>query len=230
MLQMDLPHLNVLTKIDNLASYPPLPFNLDFYTEVQDLNYLLPTLDAERPSLATPSTNVSKTDNAESGKKGEAQDEATPPPSKFHALNSAIIELVTDFGLVGFETLAVEDRQSMATLLRAIDRAGGYAFGPAEGANATVWEIAMREGATTMDARDVQERWIDRREEYDELERKQWEEEGKAAREAAGPAVPDQVPSDKQENQLEEDSDEDMKELRDIPMQDSGFKIVRKDM
>src|SRR4051812_16307323 len=48
MLQMDLPHLNVLTKIDNLNMYPDLPFNLDFYTEVQDLDYLLPHLDAER--------------------------------------------------------------------------------------------------------------------------------------------------------------------------------------
>ena len=38
MLQMDLPHLNVLTKIDNLRNYPNLPFNLDFYTEVQDLH------------------------------------------------------------------------------------------------------------------------------------------------------------------------------------------------
>jgi hypothetical protein len=32
MLQMDLPHLNVLTKIDNLRNYPNLPFNLDYYT------------------------------------------------------------------------------------------------------------------------------------------------------------------------------------------------------
>jgi hypothetical protein len=32
-----------------------------------------------------------------------------------------------------FETLAVEDKKSMMSLLRAIDRASGYAFGPAEG-------------------------------------------------------------------------------------------------
>ncbi|KAF2103191.1 hypothetical protein NA57DRAFT_33572 [Rhizodiscina lignyota] len=212
MLQMDLPHLNVLTKIDNLASYPPLNFNLDFYTEVQDLNYLLPYLDAERPHLATAGAKTSKSD---------------PPPSKFHALNAAIIELVTDFGLVGFETLAVEDRQSMATLLRAVDRAGGYAFGPAEGANSTVWEVAMREGATTMEPRDVQERWIDRREEFDELERKQWEEEGKALR--GGPAAEQEEQDQKMENQLDEDSDPEMRQLRNVPLQDSGIKIIRKD-
>ena len=155
MLQLDLPYLNVLTKIDTLATYPPLPFNLDFYAEVQDLTYLLPHLEAERPATS----------------------------QKFAKLNSAIVELIESYGLVGFETLAVEDRQSMMLLLRAIDRAGGYVFGGPEGANDTVWQVAMREDAVTMDIKDVQERWIDRREEFDELERLQWAEERKMANE-----------------------------------------------
>lgn len=146
MLQMDLPHLNVLTKIDKLANYAPLPFNLDFYTEVQDLSYLLPHLAEESPVTRH---------------------------TKFEGLNNALVELVQDFGLVSFETLAVEDKKSMMTLLQAIDRAGGYAFGGAEGANDTVWQIAMREGMGSMNIKDVQERWIDNRDEYDELERKE---------------------------------------------------------
>lgn len=144
MLQMDLPHLNVLTKIDKLANYGPLPFNLDFYTEVQDLSYLLPHLAEESPVTRH---------------------------TKFEGMNNAIVELVQDFGLVSFETLAVEDKKSMMTLLQAIDRAGGYAFGGAEGANDTVWQVAMREGMGTMVINDVQERWIDKKDEYDELER-----------------------------------------------------------
>lgn len=143
---MDLPHLNVLTKIDNLANYAPLPFNLDFYTEVQDLSYLLPQLAGESSVIRH---------------------------TKFEGLNNAIVELVQDFGLVSFETLAVEDKKSMITLLQAIDRAGGYAFGGAEGANDTVWQVAMREGMGTMDIKDVQERWIDNKDEHDELERKE---------------------------------------------------------
>ncbi len=47
MLQMDLPHLNVVTKIDNLASFAPLPMPLEFYTEASSLEYLLPHLEAE---------------------------------------------------------------------------------------------------------------------------------------------------------------------------------------
>lgn len=186
---MDLPHLNVITKIDKLASYAPLPFNLDYYTEVQDLSYLIPHLAQENPVMQHP---------------------------KFEGLHNAIVELVEDFGLVGFETLAVEDKRSMMTLLQAIDRAGGYAFGGAEGANDTVWQVAMREGMGTLDVRDVQERWIDSKEEYDELERREMEEAAKAPE---GLSLPDAPGGDSDEENLEDMA-------RQVP--DSGVKIVRR--
>ena len=65
------------------------------------------------------------------------------------------------------------------SLLQTIDRAGGYAFGGAEGANDSVWQVAVREGLGQMDIRDVQDRWIDNKEEWDEKERKEWGEEQK---------------------------------------------------
>jgi hypothetical protein len=182
---MDLPHLNVLTKIDKISSYSPLPFNLDYYTEVQDLSYLLPHLEEE--SSVGP---------------------------KFKGLNEAIVQLVEDFGLVSFETLAVEDKRSMMSLLQVIDRAGGYAFGGAEGANDTVWQVAMREGARTMDVKDVQERWIDAKDEYDEMERKEWEAEAKARDEA--------------EEAKRAQQDEDELDGMSMPSGDSGIKVVRK--
>lgn len=146
---MDLTHVNVLTKIDNLHKYPPLDFNLDFYTEVQDLSYLLPSLEKESPMFGQ---------------------------GKFQALNEAVVSLVEEFGLVGYETLAVEDKKSMMALLQTIDRAGGYAFGGAEGANDSVWQVAVRQGMGQIDVRDIQERWIDNKDEWD---RKEWEEEQK---------------------------------------------------
>ena len=149
---MDLTHINVLTKIDNLSKYPPLPFNLDYYTEVQDLSFLIPELAKESPMFVH---------------------------GKFAALNQSIVDLVEEFGLVGYETLAVEDKKSMMSLLHTVDRAGGYAFGGAEGANDTVWQVAVREGLGQMDVRDVQERWLDNRDAWDEKERREWEEEQK---------------------------------------------------
>ncbi|KAK3649224.1 hypothetical protein LTR56_007064 [Elasticomyces elasticus] len=158
-------------RMDNLATLggADLPFNLDFYTEVQDLEQLLPALALEQNSTGA---------NTEASQRWER-------------LNSALIELVTDFGLVGFETLAVEDKQSMASLLQAIDRASGYVFLGARATDesgktvedeASVWAQAMSENwGGKMDVRDVQERWIDRKDEFDEVERKQWAEEAKLA-------------------------------------------------
>jgi hypothetical protein len=220
MLQMDLPHLNVLTKIDNLKNYPNLPFNLDFYTEVQDLSYLLPHLNREQTSgIPGPKTiNTKDTD----------MDMDDEPQSKYAALNQAIVELVEDFALVGFETLAVEDKQSMMTLLRAIDRAGGYAFGGVEGANDTVWQLAMRQDAVTMDARDVQERWLDRREEMDEQERKAWAEEAGVKPTAEIVRKPKYRGKDEDEDE-EMDSDlEEMSQFMAKGGKDGSVKVVRK--
>lgn len=169
MLQMDLTHINVLTKIDNLSKYPPLPFNLDFYTEVQDLSYLLPALENESPMFGQ---------------------------GKFQALNEAIVEMVEEFGLVGYETLAVEDKRSMMSLLQTIDKAGGYAFGGAEGANDNVWQVAVRQGMGHLDIRDVQERWVDNKDEWDEKEGKEWEEEQKRRAERFDHQAEDTYPDD----------------------------------
>ncbi|KAI1081649.1 ATP-binding domain 1 family member B [Whalleya microplaca] len=191
MLQMDLPHINVLTKIDKVASYDPLPFNLDYYTEVQDLSYLLPQLEEESPAMRS---------------------------GKFSRLNQAVADLVENFALVRFEVLAVENKKSMMQLLRVIDRAGGYIFGGAEGANDTVWQISMRNEGSMMDVPDIQERWIDAKEDYDVAEQKDWEEHVKKQEANTGTATPDLIPDD----------DDDDFDGMPPSTGDSGVKVVRK--
>ena len=188
MLQMDLPHINVLTKIDKIASYDPLPFNLDFYTEVQDLSYLGPSLEAESPAMRS---------------------------EKFGRLNQAIADLVERFGLVSFEVLAVENKKSMMHLLRVIDRANGYVFGTAEGANDTVWQVAMRNEASLLDVQDIQERWIDNKDFYDELERKEEEEQ-------------DRIREAQAEAQAEAGGGDILGSLSQQPVPDSGIRVARK--
>ncbi|WRT67080.1 uncharacterized protein IL334_004046 [Kwoniella shivajii] len=158
MLQLEMPHVNVLSKIDLLSTYGELPFDLSYYTEVQDLSYLLARLDSE------------------------------PRAAKFGKLNKAMVELVDDFGLVGFETLAVEDKSSMLNLVRLVDKMTGYIFiphgeGEDEGANsintqALFGSIMSSSGGTKgNDVRDVQERWLDNKDAYDEFEREEWAKE-----------------------------------------------------
>ena len=212
---MPFPLINVLSKIDNLIkTTEPLPFNLDYYTEVQDLDRLLPYLEAEQRTASNPSQIQS---------------------DKFAALNSALISLVEDFGLVGFETLAVEDKTSMTNLLRAIDRASGYVFGTGEGSNEGIWQVAMQESwGGKMDVRDVQERWIDRREEFDELERKGWEEEAREATATKVVRVPGEetAAADEGNEQKTEDGladDEDLEEMQRqfIEQQQKGTSGIR---
>lgn len=48
MLQIGLPHVNIMTKFDEMNKFKDrLAFNIDFYTEVLDLNYLLEQLDED---------------------------------------------------------------------------------------------------------------------------------------------------------------------------------------
>jgi hypothetical protein len=79
----------------------------------------------------------------------------------------------------------------MLNLMRAIDRATGYVFAPAAAAAApnshALLSSAMgpRVVGPRSDVRDVQERWVDAREEWDAYERAQWRREGEALRRAA---------------------------------------------
>jgi hypothetical protein len=169
MIQMDMPHVNVLSKIDKVHVYDELPFNLDYYTDVEDLTYLTPYMETESPALRS---------------------------DKFGKLNEAIANMIESYGLVRYEVLAVENKKSMMHLLRVIDRAGGYVFGSAEGTNDTIWAVAMRNESSMMDVEDIQERWIDHKEMYDREEEEAEEEQDKIRQQQAmeleqsQPAVP----------------------------------------
>ncbi|KAH7100095.1 hypothetical protein BKA62DRAFT_658903 [Auriculariales sp. MPI-PUGE-AT-0066] len=154
MMQLELPHINVLSKVDLIARYGQLDFNLDFYTEVQDLSYLSDQLNKAAPRYAQ--------------------------------LNEQICSLIEDYSLVGFETLAVEDRESMLHLTRVIDRASGYIFTPKGqeygDAYAMFTTAAGPIQGAGADIRAVQERWVDHRSEYDAFENAEWRREAEAAR------------------------------------------------
>ncbi|CAG8545574.1 13905_t:CDS:2, partial [Dentiscutata heterogama] len=143
MLQIELPHINVLSKIDIVESYGKLAFNLDFYTEVQDLSYLLEHLETD------------------------------PFASKFKELNKALCGLIEDFSLVGFHTLCIDDKNSVMNLVNVIDKANGYVFGGLTNGNESIFLTAMSDINSYHNVMEVQERWLDHKEIYDEWEAKQ---------------------------------------------------------
>lgn len=99
MLQLSLPHVNVLSKADLIEQHGKLAFSPDFYTEVLDLQYLLSLL----------------------------QDD--PFLQKYKKLNEALVGIIEDYSLVSFCPLSVEDKDSMLRVMKAVDKSNGYVFG-----------------------------------------------------------------------------------------------------
>lgn len=144
MLQLDLPHVNVISKIDMLHTYGELPMRLEFYTEVQNLKYLNPYLEKESPTIL--------------GK-------------NYVRLTEMIGNLVEDFNLVSFEVLSIDNKNAMIKLLQTIDLANGYAYGSSELGFDLVWSEAVRnKSAPLSETIDIHERWIERKQEFDEAE------------------------------------------------------------
>lgn len=63
---------------------------------------------------------------------------------KFERLNSALVELIEDFSLVTFETLAIENKVSVGNILKKIDTANGYVFKTLEENNECILNLAAR--------------------------------------------------------------------------------------
>ena len=105
MLQLALPQVNVLSKLDLAERYGKLQFGLDFYTDVLDLNYLLDALNID------------------------------PFTKKFHKLNGCLVEVIENYSLVSFIPMSVNDSKSVDKVRAAVDKANGYIFGSGEERN-----------------------------------------------------------------------------------------------
>uniref|UniRef100_A0A453FDT1 GPN-loop GTPase 2 n=1 Tax=Aegilops tauschii subsp. strangulata TaxID=200361 RepID=A0A453FDT1_AEGTS len=73
-------------------------FNLDFYTDVQDLSYLQYHLDQD------------------------------PRSAKYRKLTKELCDVIDDFSLVNFSTLDIQDKESVGNLVKLIDKSNGYIF------------------------------------------------------------------------------------------------------
>lgn len=104
MLKIALPHINLLTKVDLLKKHvDKLEFNIDFYTEVLDLNYLLDSLDSDKFT------------------------------KKYKKLNSALVSIIEDYSLVSFQLVDMFKKQSLINVKNLVDKASGYVFKSDEG-------------------------------------------------------------------------------------------------
>ena len=99
-INMEMPFVNILSKIDLLEQYGDLPFPLEFYTDELDPIQL---------------TEAVTEDSSAFGK-------------KYATLTKKLCELVEGYSLVSYTPLNITDKMSMSNALQIIDKASGYAY------------------------------------------------------------------------------------------------------
>jgi len=150
MLRLELPAVNVLSKIDMISKYGELPYNLDYFTECNDLERLVPYLDG-----AGGEDDVGRGGEHGDGDGDGAMCELTPwyddpeyvaartktRRSKFfrrrQKMHELLSEVVDDYGLLHYIPLDISDAASVGRVVAQVDRANGYVFvggGDGEGA------------------------------------------------------------------------------------------------
>lgn len=124
MLKLELPHANVLTKID-LAGRYELCFDLEYFKEAQELHRIVPYCGVE-PRAEHPV-------DEEGGADGPFADGPFADSARYNRqlqkLTGKIGELVDDFALVCFQPLDISDGLSVARLVRLLDKANGHPAG-----------------------------------------------------------------------------------------------------
>ena len=79
---------------------------------------------------------------------------------KYKNLNKAICQMVEEFGLVSFLTLAIEDKESVQSVIMAVDNAIGYVPKEAEFNGHSILEAAHRFQAWGQYNREIGERYL----------------------------------------------------------------------
>lgn len=96
MLHLELPHVNVLSKVDLITKYGHVKFGLSYYCEVLDLSHLVEQL-FDDPFLA-----------------------------KYKTMTQKLADVIENYSLVSFMPLDINNNRTIIRVLRQIDRANGF--------------------------------------------------------------------------------------------------------
>ena len=159
MLRLELPTVNVLSKVDLLTQYGNLDFNLEYYTECYDLEKLVPFTDQSNVDSQT-LQEEEEADLAEDVEyqRARKQRQASALSRKYTKLYRGLAEVVGDFGLLNFMPLDVSDAASVGRVLGQIDKSNGYVFTEQGNVSTDMFQCAIRQDHDYEVLADVQER------------------------------------------------------------------------
>mmetsp|Transcript_22752 Transcript_22752/g.53919 ORF Transcript_22752/g.53919 Transcript_22752/m.53919 type:complete len:406 (+) Transcript_22752:72-1289(+) len=133
MLRLELPAVCVLSKVDLLVNYGPLPFNLEFFTECSDLERLVPYLthddynDNDEVDISATTEETTYADDPDY-QMARRNTRSSPFFRKHERLHQRMAETVEDFSLLSFIPLDIQDAESVGRVVARIDKANGYVF------------------------------------------------------------------------------------------------------
>lgn len=171
MIRLELPMINVLSKIDLLEKYGELPMSFDFFTDCHDLDRLVPFLDnmQNANNEGGEYEDLSYVDDPDYQKALQRRKRSTFY-KKYHKLHESIAEVVSDFGLLSFVPLDITKADSVGRVLKHIDKCNGYVFLDKNNVSADMFDCAIQHDEIDNGVADVQER-IGAFERIEELQR-----------------------------------------------------------
>ena len=140
MLRLELPAVNVLSKIDMISQYGELPYNLDYFTECHELERLVPFLDGVG-GIASGGSGGDGSDNQGDGDfdvpswyddpeyvRARSKTRRSRFFRKRKRMHELLSEVVDDYGLLHYVPLDITDAASVGRVVAQVDRANGYVF------------------------------------------------------------------------------------------------------
>ena len=122
MLRLELPAVNVLSKVDLLQGLS-LPLGIDYFTGCHDLSRLLPYLD-EQPFEQDEDAIFDDPEYQQVRK----QVRQSAFYRKHEKLHQVLAEVVEDFGLLSYIPLDITNAESVGRVLAQVDKCNGYVF------------------------------------------------------------------------------------------------------
>jgi GTPase SAR1 family protein len=131
MIRLELPAVNVLSKIDLLNKYGKLPYNLEYFMECQELERLVDYLEGpsleDKEEMSNNNFNRSYFDD-EDYQAARSRKYNSHFLERHRRLHQLMCEVIDDYSLVNFIPLNINDAASVGRVLSKIDRSNGYIF------------------------------------------------------------------------------------------------------
>lgn len=166
MLRLELPTVNVLSKVDLLAGYGELPMQLEYFTECHDLDRLVPFLDHSASAAQDDDHDIAEDTEYQQARQRRRHSTFS---RKLERLHANLAEVVEDFGLLSFVPLDISSAESVGRVLARIDKANGHVF--IQGSvNEDLFQCAVQTDVGYESLADVKER-LSAKESLEELQR-----------------------------------------------------------